>query len=78
MRAITRKVDELGRVVIPSEYRTAYGIDHKGMVEFIPKEDGVLVRRQGVDSDKNELISMLSEKLDGDTLKRAIEKIEKL
>ena len=78
MRAITRKVDELGRVVIPSEYRTAYGIDCREMVEFIPQEDGVLVRRQGVDSNKNELIHMLSEKLDGDTLKRAIEKIEKL
>ena len=39
---IVKKIDNLGRVTIPKEFRTLYGFDKN--VEVVPNEDGVLIR----------------------------------
>ena len=39
-----RKVDELGRVVIPVELRHKYGLSARAAVEFFDGGDGVMVR----------------------------------
>lgn len=42
---IVRKVDELGRVVIPVEVRKALNINKKDPVEMFSKEDGLFIRK---------------------------------
>ena len=45
---IKKRIDSLGRFVIPSEYRKAFGFN--GKVELIPCEEGILVRKVREDS----------------------------
>ena len=46
MESVERKMDQIGRVVIPRHMRTAYGIDGEGTdVELIPMKDGILIRQ---------------------------------
>ena len=39
---VVKKIDNLGRVVVPKEMRALYGFD--GYVEVVQNEDGVLIR----------------------------------
>ena len=39
-----RKVDKLGRIVIPRELRRKYGLDCGARVEFVDNGNGILVR----------------------------------
>ena len=39
---VVKKIDNLGRVVVPKEMRDLYGFDK--FVEVVQKEDGVLIR----------------------------------
>ena len=39
---IIRDIDNLGRIVIPKEWRTLYKLD--GDVEVVPTTDGILIR----------------------------------
>ena len=41
---VERKIDELGRVVLPLAMRTAHGWKEGALLEFSLTEDGVLVR----------------------------------
>lgn len=41
-----RKIDELGRLVIPIEIRRKFDIDHTGAsVEFFVEDDGILLKK---------------------------------
>lgn len=40
-----RKLDNLGRVTIPIEFRTKYDINEGDSVDFIPENDGFLIRK---------------------------------
>lgn len=42
---IVRRVDELGRVVIPIELRRLYGIDEKDALEIWTDDDKILLRK---------------------------------
>lgn len=42
---MVRKVDELGRVVIPKELRTTMGIAEKDALEIFVKEDEIILKR---------------------------------
>ena len=39
-----RKVDELGRIVIPAHLRKKYGIQNGTVMEFVDTENGILLR----------------------------------
>lgn len=41
---IVRKLDELGRIVIPKELRTTYGIKEGDPIEIMTTEDGILLK----------------------------------
>lgn len=47
MAVFTRKMDVLGRVVVPKELRTSMGADDGDMIEIVGVEDGVLLRKYG-------------------------------
>lgn len=40
-----RRIDDLGRVTIPSEYRARYNLNEHDKVDFIPQKDGVLLKK---------------------------------
>ena len=42
---IIKKVDRLGRIVLPLEMRKCYGIELNGSIEIIPAENGILIRK---------------------------------
>ncbi|WP_312048139.1 AbrB/MazE/SpoVT family DNA-binding domain-containing protein [Anaerotignum sp.] len=42
---ITRKVDELGRIVLPMEIRRNKGINFGDPMEIFTTEDGIVLRR---------------------------------
>ena len=41
---VTRRIDDLGRITIPSEIRKTYQLDKNDPVEIIGTEDGILLR----------------------------------
>lgn len=42
---MTRKVDELGRIVIPKEIRRNFGIDEKESLEIFTEENRIILRK---------------------------------
>ncbi|MBU4643246.1 AbrB/MazE/SpoVT family DNA-binding domain-containing protein [Bacillus toyonensis] len=42
---ITRKIDELGRIVIPKELRRTLNIDIKDPMEIFTEEDSIILRK---------------------------------
>lgn len=42
---MTRRMDPLGRLVIPSEMRQKFGLSEGSMVEFLVAGDGILLQR---------------------------------
>lgn len=42
---IRRRVDELGRIVLPIELRRAYGIDAHGMLEIATEGEAIVLRK---------------------------------
>jgi len=42
---IVRKVDELGRIVIPKELRRTLGIEEDGSLEIFVNEDTIVLRK---------------------------------
>ena len=42
---IARKVDELGRIVIPKELRRKFGIDTKDGLEIYVEEDKIILKK---------------------------------
>jgi bifunctional DNA-binding transcriptional regulator/antitoxin component of YhaV-PrlF toxin-antitoxin module len=49
---ITRKMDALGRVVIPVEFRREMGFSIKDEIDMIMTTAGVLIRRKKKDKEK--------------------------
>ena len=50
---IIKKVDKLGRIVLPKEMRKCYGIELNEGVEIIPTESGILIRKIEVGVEKD-------------------------
>lgn len=40
---ITKKFDDLGRIVIPIEIRRHYGFENNGKVLIVPQKNGILI-----------------------------------
>jgi len=45
-RGIIRKTDNLGRIVIPIEFRNFHNIDVKDNLEIFLIEDGIFIRKE--------------------------------
>ncbi|RDY70288.1 AbrB/MazE/SpoVT family DNA-binding domain-containing protein [Halobacillus trueperi] len=56
---ITRKVDELGRVVIPIELRRTLGINEKDTLEIFVNEDSVVLKKYKPSEDKEKVLQNL-------------------
>lgn len=56
---IQRKIDELGRVVIPIELRRSLGWGDKHQVEVVPTSDGVFIKSAAHNPEKDNLIAQL-------------------
>ncbi len=42
--AVIKKIDTLGRVVIPIEMRKHYGIELNDKIELVPSKNGILIK----------------------------------
>lgn len=51
--SIIRKIDNLGRLVLPKDYREHYGFDANERLEIIATEEGILIKKsEAISSDK--------------------------
>lgn len=80
---IVRKVDELGRVVLPIELRRTLGIMEKDAIEIFVDEDKIILRKYETDVDKEIVKNNLTEMMNNaanekekETLQRAIKFIK--
>ena len=44
---ITRKIDELGRIVIPKDIRRALGVDHNDFLQFFLDGEAIVMKKFG-------------------------------
>ncbi len=79
---IVRKVDELGRVVIPKELRRTLGIEEKDPVEIYIDGDKIILKKYLPNAEKEDVISSLEKMAAGvknpnviDVIDRAIKLI---
>ncbi len=42
---IVRKIDELGRIVLPKELRNTLSIDHKDAMEIYVEDDSIIIKK---------------------------------
>lgn len=42
--SVLKKMDNLGRIVIPAVFREKYGIEYNESVELVPTEQGILIK----------------------------------
>lgn len=56
---IVRKVDELGRIVLPVEIRRSLGIEDKGPVEIFIEGEQIILRKYKADLEKEEIKNFL-------------------
>jgi AbrB family transcriptional regulator, stage V sporulation protein T len=72
---IVRKIDDLGRVVIPKEVRKVNGWESGTPVEIFATEDGVFIREYKSDFERQELIQQMNDVLNftqNETVKQVI------
>ena len=50
---ITKKFDNLGRVVIPKDMRKHYGFENNCIVQVIPQKNGILIVSNKAEEKKN-------------------------
>ncbi|WNS74265.1 AbrB family transcriptional regulator [Bacillus sp. DTU_2020_1000418_1_SI_GHA_SEK_038] len=56
---IIRKIDDLGRIVVPKEVRRAHGWDTNTPMEMFMSSEGLVIRKYRKDDEKSEIISKL-------------------
>ncbi|MEK4700395.1 AbrB/MazE/SpoVT family DNA-binding domain-containing protein [Solibacillus sp. FSL R7-0668] len=61
---IVRKVDELGRVVLPIELRRNLGIAEKDGLEIFINDNQIVLQKYQPDTEKQEVINVLKELVD--------------
>lgn len=60
---IQRKMDELGRVVIPKEIRRVNGWEENQVLEIVPMEGGVFIKPAAYNPEKQQVIEGLNKVL---------------
>ena len=56
---IVRKVDDLGRVVLPKELRRTLGIEEKDALEIYIDNDKIILKKYQPNAEKDEVIANL-------------------
>ena len=44
--SVTKRIDNLGRIVVPIEMRKCYKIEINDEIELIPTEDGIIMKKK--------------------------------
>ena len=67
MRAtgIIRRIDDLGRIVIPKEIRRTYGIADGTPIEIFTNSDGIILRRYCAEDELMNTVNVLSDAVEG-------------
>ena len=50
---VKRKLDSLGRIVIPKEMRVYYGFKENDKLEIVPTCDGILIKNKEKNNENN-------------------------
>lgn len=74
---IVRKVDELGRVVIPAELRNVLGIDKQDPLEIYIDGDKIILKKYLPNGEKEDVISSLEKMASSAKNPNVIETIER-
>ena len=53
---IVRRIDELGRIVIPKEIRKNFHIDEGDPMEIYIQDGGIVIKKYSIDEDINDLL----------------------
>ncbi|AVK95585.1 AbrB/MazE/SpoVT family DNA-binding domain-containing protein [Lysinibacillus sphaericus] len=74
---IVRKVDELGRIVLPKELRRTLGIEEKDPVEIYIDGNQIILQKYLPNSEKEDVISSLQKMASSAKNPNVIETIER-
>lgn len=62
---IIRRVDDLGRIVIPKEIRMTYGIEDGSPIEIFTDSDGIILRKYRAENELMNTVNVLSDTVEG-------------
>jgi len=74
---IVRKVDDLGRVVIPKELRRTLGIEEKDALEIYIDNDKIILKKYQPNGEKDEVIANLQKMAAGAKNPNVLETIDR-
>ena len=74
---IVRKVDDLGRVVLPIELRRTLGIDVKDALEIFIDEDQIILQKYQPNTEKDEVVASLKKMAAGAKNPNVLETIDR-
>ena len=74
---IVRKVDDLGRVVLPIELRRTLGIEVKDALEIFIDDDKIILKKYQPNTEKDEVVSSLKKMAAGAKNPNVLETIER-
>lgn len=75
---IVRRIDDLGRIVIPKEIRRIYGFADSCPIEIFTKDDGIVLKRYKTDDEIMISVNALSEAVDGSVDDLDYEKVREI
>lgn len=75
---IVRRIDELGRVVIPREIRERYHIKDGDPLEIFTEDDKIVLRKYDVSDGKEEAVETLQEWLHDNSSDGVLTQVEKM
>lgn len=62
---IIRRIDDLGRIVIPKEIRMTYGIEDGTPIEIFADSDGIILRKYRAEDELMNTVNVLSDTVEG-------------
>lgn len=62
---IIRRIDDLGRIVIPKEIRRIYGIADVTPIEIFTDSDGIILRKYRTEDELMNTVNVLSDAVEG-------------
>lgn len=75
VRGITRRVDDLGRIVLPRQVREIAGIREGTTMEIFVSQDGITLKKYYPETDLAELVRRLDEVIEDSCIELGSERI---